>query len=144
MKWLKVLKNLFIQELPHFSKKDYFIYLNGELIENLEGHSNVSHGEIYKKLRAFQTPQYQTWYIFKNKKGFNTWGFQRKYDVVILNHKGVVLEALTEIKPNYVSEHYSKAFYIIFTVVGTIQYYDLKKKDTLEVVIKWLKEKGRY
>jgi len=87
-------------------------------------------------MRQIKTPQYETTYILRNKKGFNTLLFSQHTDVVVTTKDGVVLDAIKDVKPGFISKHYETGNKIFFFTVGSINFHNIKKKDSLVIALK--------
>ena len=120
-------------QLKKDNRAEYFLTHNNEEIENIKVISYLLHKDVYKSLRHFKIPQYDHIYVMRKKKGFNTLFFQQNYDVVITDHDGIVLDALTDIPTGYVSSHYPKGHFIYFMTVGSINHYSIQKKNRLRI-----------
>ena len=118
---------------------EYTAHLNEQPIENIEIKSFGTHHETYELLRSFKTIQYETMYVFRNKRGYNTYLFNINFDIVVCDKYGKVLEAISNIKPGTISQHYSKGYYVFFMPVGTIVYLEIKKLDVISIARKWLR-----
>lgn len=141
MKIFKFLKNFSTRPLPRFEKYEYSFYINKKEIENLNVWSSLSHHETAKRLRNFKSQPYDNLYVLRNKKGFNTMLFIQKYDVIICDGSGIVIDLLTEVGPGYISDYYQNGYFIYFGAVGTINFYNIKKRDLLELTRRWISNK---
>lgn len=114
-------------------KSEHYLVYNNEEIEKSRVIVFQMHHDAYKNLRAFKTPQYDTYYLMRKKKGFNTLFFRQNYDVIIADHNGKILDLLTDVKPGFFSEYYDDAHYIYFAPVGTINHYNFVIKGTIRI-----------
>lgn len=141
MKIWNLLKIFSIPRKNNYSHNEYKLLHAGKEVKDLIGISYKLHRDIYKRLRKIKTPQYETAYILRNKKAFNTMLFAQNIDVVITTKDGVVIDVKKNVKPGFISEYYETANKIFFMTVGTINYFDFKKDDSLTIALKWLKDK---
>ena len=141
MKIWNLLKIFATPTKTRYSHNEYRLFHGGEEIEKLIGISYKLHSDIYKRLRNIKTPQYETVYILRNKKAFNTILFAQDVDVVVTTKDGVVLDVKKEIKPGFISEYYENGNKIYFFTVGSINHFNFKKNDSLTIALKWLKDR---
>lgn len=118
-------------------ERAYKLSINDVLIENIRAHSTGNHSGTYKILRTFKTPQYDEVYVLRNKKGFNTIGFNIHYDIVVCDKDGKVLDTLADQKEGYISEHYADAHFVYFMTVGSINFYKIKSLDRIRLRKEW-------
>jgi len=138
---MKLVEFLFAKRTKPFLKDactKYFIELNNRDLEKVSVYSNSTDNATYRELRNYKTPQYDTFFLLRKKKGFNTYLFDLNWDVIIVNSVGKVIETLIDIKPGYISKHYKDAFYIYFTTVGTIKFYGIHKDSVIRIRKDWL------
>jgi len=75
---MKLVELLFIKRKKVFLKdrvNKYFVELNGKDLEKIKVYSNSTDSATYKELRSYKTPQYDTFFLLRKKKGFNTYLF---------------------------------------------------------------------
>lgn len=142
MKLISIFKNLKFIQMKKPERSEYSLFHNNTEIENIQVISYALHRETFKHLRHFKVPQYKHIYLMKKKKGFNTLFFQLNFDVVVADRDGIVLDVLTDVETGYVSNHYQEGYFIFFMTVGSINHYNIKVKDRLNInskaASKWL------
>lgn len=111
--------------------REYTLVLNENPLDKLIIKSHLLHSETISILRKFTTPQYEKGWLLRNKKGFNTLMFKKKYDVIVCDRFGNVLETFSELKPDFVSHYYPNGHFVYFLNVGSIKYFDIKKSDRI-------------
>lgn len=141
MKLLKLVKSFGIRNVPRFEKYEYDFYLNKTHAPEITVWSTLSHHETYKKIRNFKSQPYNNFYVLRNKKGFTTIMFVQKYDIIVCDSNGIVIDLLMEIEPGYISEYYENGYFIYFCPVGSINFYSIKIRDLLELGRRWLSDK---
>lgn len=134
LEWIKIFGKSNIKKKE---SRTYTITLNDSLLEKAVVHSTLSHSKTYKLLREYKTPQYDTLYVLRNKKGFNTMGFTLNYDVVICDKNGKVLELLQDTIEGYISKYYNKSHFIYFMTVGSINHYKIELYNILRLQGIW-------
>lgn len=124
--WIKI-----FSKKPYAKNKviEYKVSFNNEEAENIIAQSTKLHSDTYKILRNIKTPLYNNIFIMRGKKGFNTFLFNINFDVVISDKDGKVLKTYSDVKPGFISDKIEKASLIMFSTVGTINFYDIKKRD---------------
>ena len=111
--------------------REYDFSVNGSIDGKYTIYSYKFHHQNYRDLREFKTPQYETGYLFRNKKGFNTYGCNIKYDVIVASVKGKVIDLRQEVEQGFTSRYYANGFYVLFTPAGSINYFNLRKRDVI-------------
>ncbi len=106
--------------------------LNNVLLDKWNVINNSSVIETVKTLRKFTAPQYETGYLMRRKKGFQTFLFQQNYDVVLTDKDGKVLELFIDVAPGYYSNYHKDGYFILWFPVGTIKFLELKELDILQ------------
>lgn len=138
-KWIKI---LFIRKIPKNEENIYIIELNNEKLENIKVFSNAIHFKTYKILRTFKTQQHNNFYLMRNKKGFNTLFFNINYDIVVSDKDGKILDLLKNKKQGYISKYYQNSYFIFFTPIGTINFYNFQINDKLNLIRNWREKKN--
>ena len=133
--WVKIFGK---REIEKADDMTYTVLLNDIQLEKVKAYSAKSHHHIYKQLRAFKAPRYDKFYVFRGKAGFNTIGFTIKYDVVVTDRNGKIIDLKKEVEVGEISNHYKEGYFIFFTTVGTINYYNLKNNDLLKLRRVWI------
>ena len=141
MKIWNLLKIFAEPRKSYYSHSEYKLFHGGEELKEIIGISYKLHRDVYKRLRKIKTPQYNTVYILRNKKAFNTILFSQHVDVLITTKDGVVIDVKKNIKPGFISEYYEKGNKIFFMTVGSINHFNFKKYDSLTLNLKWLKDR---
>ncbi len=113
-------------------KTDYRLLLNGTHLSKWKIINNSSAYETVKTLRKFTSPQYETGYLIRRKKAFQTLLFQQNYDVVLTDRYGKVLELFIDVEPGFYSKYYSECYFVLWFPVGTIKFLELKELDILQ------------
>lgn len=131
MNFLNYIKIFKKTKFKKANSHEYSLVLNENQLEKLKVYSHLLHSETISALKTFTTPQYDKGWLLRNKKGFNTLMFKKKYDVIVCDRFGNVLEAFNELKPNFISSYYPNGHFVYFLNVGSIKYYDIKKSDRL-------------
>lgn len=124
--WVKIFNK------PNFNnkiKREFSLVHNKNKIEDFKVVTSKLHSDIYSLLRTYKKPQYNTAFLLRRKKGFNTFGFNLNYDIFIADKNGKIIEILNDVEPGFVSEHYREAHNIYFTNVGSINFYKFEIKD---------------
>jgi len=138
---MKLVELLFIKRKKVILKdkvNKYFVELNGKDLDKIEVYSNSTDSATYKELRSYKTPQYDTFFLLRKKKGFNTYLFNISWDVIVAEASGKVIDALINVKPGHISKHYKNAFYIYFCTIGTIKFYGIEKDSVIRIRKDWL------
>ena len=86
--------------------------------------------DVYKAVRSLITESDYI-YFTKNQKGFNSYFFNKNYDVVIADHGGRIVGIEQNFKRNQISRHFENGYYVYFMPLGSITYYDLKMNDLI-------------
>ena len=132
--WIKIFTN---KDYKKVSEQKYYLIHNQERIDKVFVFNNKLHSETMTKLRTFKTPQYESIFVLKGKKGFNTIGFNLHYDVVICDRNGKIVNILNDVKQGYISEYYQDSHYIYFFTIGSVGFYKLKVNDILTLGRVW-------
>ena len=125
----------------NYSHREYDLFLNDNNVDNITIINFKLHSDIYKRLRKFSTPQYDTIYLLRNKKAFNTMLFTMNYDIMVTDKEGTIIDIFNDQAPGYVSEKYNDGDKVYFGAVGIINNLDIKLKDRLTLKWRFLKEK---
>ena len=110
--------------------------INNIVVEKATVNSTKSHSATYKLLRTFKTPQYDNINVLRNKKGFNTIGFNLNYDIVVCDRYGKTIDLLANKEVGFISKHYDDSHFIYFMTVGSINFYRIKIFDRIRLQIK--------
>jgi hypothetical protein len=86
--------------------------------------------DLYKAVRSVITKANYI-YFTRNQKGFNSYFFKTKFDIIITNHSGRVIDVVQYFNINTISKHYDKGYYVYFMPIGSITYYEIKKNDLI-------------
>ncbi|CAM9142007.1 hypothetical protein [Mycoplasma todarodis] len=113
-------------------KNDCRLILNGVHLTKWNVINNSSAYETVRTLRKFTTPQYETGYLIRRKKAFQTILFQQNYDVVLTDRHGKVLKLFIDVAPGFYSKYYSECYFVLWFPVGTIKFFELKELDILQ------------
>ncbi|TCG10998.1 hypothetical protein [Mycoplasma todarodis] len=113
-------------------RNDCRLLLNNTHLTKWNVVNNSSVYETVKTLRKFTTPQYETGYLMRRKKAFNTILFQQNYDVVLTDRHGKVLKLFIDVAPGYYSEYFPECYFVLWFPVGTIKYLELKELDIFQ------------
>ena len=124
-----------------YSHREYDLFLNDGSIDKITVINFKLHSDIYKRLRKFKTPQYDTIYLLRNKKAFNTMLFTMNYDIMVTDKDGTIIDIFINQEPGFVSDKYNKGDKVYFGAVGIINNLDIKLKDMLTLKWRFLKEK---
>ena len=141
MKLWKFTKILGTPTKSKYSHREYDLFLNDEIIEKITIINFKLHSDIYKRLRKFSTPQYDTIYLLRNKKAFNTMLFTMNYDIIVTDKDGTIIDILNDQAPGFISDKYNDGNKVYFGAVGVINNLDFKPKDRLTLKWRFLKEK---
>ncbi|CAM9126013.1 hypothetical protein MYMA111404_02475 [Mycoplasma marinum] len=114
--------------------REFYLSVNDKIIPKWKIMNNTSTAKTIKMLKNFQIPQYETGYLLRNKKGFQTIFFNQNYDVVVSDRDGKVLKTFISVNPGYFSKYFASAHFVYFFPVGTINFLNINKKDV--VIIK--------
>jgi len=86
--------------------------------------------DLYRAVRALVT-ELDYIYFTKNQKGFNTYFFNKNFDVIISDRGGRIIGIEQNLGRNQISRHFENGYYVYFLPLGSITYYDLKKNDLI-------------
>ena len=131
---MKLREIFWIWKKPHFKKKmnqGFGLKKNDIEIENLKINNSLLHSHTYDIIRKMKTPQYNSGWVMRNKKGFNTVFFNINYDIVMCDSFGNIINLFPNTKTGYVSKHYPNSYFIYFFVVGTIKDLNIEKGERL-------------
>lgn len=142
MKFWKWIKIIFIKKNYKEEENTYNIEHNNEKLENIKVFSNAIHFKTYKILRTFKTTQYNNFYLMRKKKGFNTLFFNINYDILVSDKDGKILDLFKNKKQGYISKYYKNSYFIFFTPIGTINFYNFQINDKLNLVKNWREKKA--
>ncbi|NQZ29537.1 MAG: hypothetical protein HRT98_04095 [Mycoplasmatales bacterium] len=113
-------------------KNNYRLILNGVHLTKWNIINNSSTYETIKTLRKFTTPQYETGYLIRRKKAFQTILFQQNYDIVLTDRHGKVLKLFIDVAPGFFSKYYNECYFVLWFPVGTIKFLELKELDIFQ------------
>ncbi|MCP4354018.1 MAG: hypothetical protein GY793_00010 [Proteobacteria bacterium] len=94
-------------------KHDYRLLLNDVHLTKWNIINNSSVYQTVKTLRTFTSPQYETGYLMRRKKAFNTILFQQNYDVVLTDRHGKVLKLFIDVAPGFYSKYYAEGYFVL-------------------------------
>ena len=141
MKSWNLLKILGTPKKTNYSHREYILSLNENEVEGITVVSYKLHSDVYKRLRKFSTYQYDTLYLMRNKRAFNTMFFNLNQDVIVTDKDGTIIDLFKDQAPGFVSKKYPNGNKIYFGAVGIINNLDFKIKDRLTLNWRFLKEK---
>ncbi len=141
MKYWNFTKILGTRQKTTYSHREYNLFLNERPIEKITVMTYPLHSDVYKSIRNFSTPQYETIYLLRNKKAFNTMFFKINYDVLVTDKNGTIVDFFIDQKTGYASDKYPNGNKVYFCAVGTINNLNIKENDRLTLQWRYLKEK---
>ncbi len=135
---LFLLSNLFTKKQKTRKRTISNLIINNEIIEKWSVVNDNSVSNTILELSKYKSPQFETGFVCRRKKAFQTITFQQSYDIVVTDKNGKVLDLLIKVEPGFFSKYYPLAHFVYFFPVGSIKHFNLKINNILKIGRKYL------
>ncbi|AHI53722.1 hypothetical protein SSABA_v1c03100 [Spiroplasma sabaudiense Ar-1343] len=140
MKFTDALKVLFASKktrslskrVPRVEADSYFLTCN-EVDMNLEARFINNFSDRFNSFYTQQRINNEEAFVFKNIKGFTTFGFRFPIDIAICNKNGEVLATYTNFPPQKLSSYFRDGYAAFCLAKGTIKFWNIKISDVLKI-----------